>query len=261
MNYHRKTGTNLIRFSGRISLSDAYLKKYVTIHDPALYTATVFSNVLSSEGITFNGDVRKISYRDTIPEYPEMSKLIEYSSLPLSEIVSVINRRSQNFYAEQLFKKLGFEMVGDGSFTGGQRALRGFLAGIGVSTEHMNVADGSGLSRRNLISPSQVGAVLRHMYYSPYRNTYLNSLPVGGVDGTLSNRFRGSVAIGQVRAKTGSVSFVRSLSGFVRTKDDRELIFSVIINNHTTNRSVIDEFQDALISLIADQTYEELTRK
>lgn len=258
--YYRYPGTNRIRLYGKISQNKSEIKDYVTIHKPALFTATVFSDVLAGADITLNGVVRETSYQDTIPEYRKMTELVVYNSPPLSEIISVINKRSQNFYADQLFKTLGFDVTGHGSFAAGQRAVRGFLAGIGVQTGQMSVADGSGLSRRNLISPSQIGAVLRYMYYSKYSDYYVDSLPVGGINGTLNHRFRGSVAIGRVNAKTGSMSFVRSLSGYVRTKDNRALIFSILVNNYTTNRSVIDEFQDAMISLIADQTYEELIR-
>lgn len=256
--YHRADGTNQMRFFGRISQRSGLIKDYITVHNPALYTSTVFSEVLKKQGISTSGDIREISYKDTIPDYKQMTQLIAYPSPPLSEIVQVINKKSQNFYAEQVFKLLGFKLTGEGSFRGGRKAVNGFLSGIGIETENMHVMDGSGLSRRNLISPFQIGTVLRYMYSGKNSDYYLESLPIGGGDGTLSSRFKGSVAAGRVRAKTGYVGFVRSLSGFVQTKDDHHLIFSILVNHYVTNTSVINEFQDNVVTLLAAHTLDEL---
>lgn len=257
--YHRADGTNHMRFFGQISQSRGLIKDYITVHNPALYTSTVFSEVLSEQGITTAGKIREISYKDTIPEYGKMTQLVAYPSPPLSEIVEVINKKSQNFYAEQLFKLVGLKRTGEGSFSGGRQGVNSFLAGIGIETEHMHVMDGSGLSRRNLISPFQIGTVLRYMYSGKNSDYYLESLPIGGGDGTLGSRFKGSVAAGRVRAKTGYVGFVRSLSGYVQTKDDHQLIFSILVNHYVTNTSVINEFQDNVVTLLAAHTLDELT--
>lgn len=256
--YHREDGTNNMRFFGEISMSDEPFPDYITVHNPALYTATVFSEVLLANGISFQGNIGEIDYDHRVPDYDQMTSLVQYKSPPLSKIVEVINKKSQNFYAEQVLKTLGYERYGDGTFDGGIRAVEAFLGSNGVATEHMNVADGSGLSRRNLVSPFQMATVLRTMYSGKYKDVYLATLPIGGGDGTLSTRFKGTVAERRVRAKTGYVGFVRTLSGFVQTRDNEDIIFSVLVNHYTTNTSVINTFQDNIITLVAAHTKEEL---
>ena len=257
--YHREDGTNNMRFFGKISMSKDPFPDYITVHNPALYTTTVFSEILLENGINLHGNIAEIDYKDRIPEYDKMTSLVRYKSPPLSEIIEVTNKKSQNFYAEQVLKTLGYERYGDGSFEGGIRAVKSFLAANGVATDHMNIADGSGLSRRNLVSPFQMATVLRTMYSGKNKEVYLASLPVGGGDGTLSSRFKGTVAERRVLAKTGYVGFVRTLSGFVQTRDNSDLIFSVLVNHYTTNTSVINTFQDNLVTLLAAHTVDELT--
>lgn len=259
--YHREHGTNRMRFFGKISRSEKAIDDYITVHNPALYTATVFSEILAGEGITFNGEVNEVQYGNRVPEYASMEQMVIYKSPPLSRIVEVINKKSQNFYAEQVLKTLGYERYGKGTFDDGIRAVEAFLGGAGIDTEHLNVADGSGLSRRNLITPFQIATVLRTMYTGSHRDVYFSSLPVGGADGTLSGRFRGTAAQHRVSAKTGYVGFVRTLSGYVKTRDDHSLIFSIMVNHYTTNTSLINNLQDTIVTILASHTLEELLNR
>ncbi len=259
--YHRKDGTNRMRFFGQISLSEDAIDDWITVHNPALYTGTVFSEILSREGIGIDGTVEEIHYEIEVPAYESMERLVAYDSPPLSEIVEVINKKSQNLYAEQVLKTLGYERYGTGTWDGGSRAVKAFLGANGVDTEHMNIADGSGLSRRNLITPFQIATVLRAMFVGPHWETYLASLPVGGADGTLGRRFRGTAAQNRVSAKTGYVGFVRALSGYVKTQDNHDLIFSIMVNHYTTSTSLINDIQDTIVTILASHTLEELLNK
>ena len=255
--YYREPGTNHIVFSGRISRSEDRIKDWVTVDDPARFTGEVFRDVLRKQGIAVTGTVLRT---DSIPDYREKVRLFQHQSPPLQEILGVINQRSQNLYAEMVFKMLGFHKKADGSFAGGKAAVESYLAGVGVDTEHMRVSDGSGLSRHNLVSPFQLVTVLRDMYTGDYRREYLQSLSRAGENGTLENRFRGSIADGRVMAKTGYVGSVRTLSGYLDTMDNHRLIFSLMVNNYTTNTSVINELQDSLISIISSKTLGDLAK-
>jgi len=249
--YHRIPETNQIRLFGNISMSERAISDWVTIGNPALFTATVFLELLEENGIQVSGAPREIHYEQgEIPDYSDMEQLVNYASPPLDEIVRVINKRSQNFYAEQVLKRLGYEVNGQGSFDVGISAVKDFLAGAGVNTEQMQIADGSGLSRRNLVTPFQLVSVLRYMYESPNRDIYLSSLPVGGEDGSLRSRMLSPLAANRIHAKTGYVGFVRTLSGYVRTMDNRLLIFSILVNNYTTDTSIL--------TLITSRTYSDL---
>lgn len=255
--YKRIIGSNRIVFQGKISQSRSRILNWVSVDNPALFTGLNFRNVLSEKGVDISVVVGE-TYQ--IPNYDMMELLFSYDSPTLSEIIQVINRRSQNLYAETLFKMLGFDIFANGAFAGGRAAVQSYLAGIGVDTGRMHVSDGSGLSRRNLISPYQLAAVLRDMYTGEYREEYLESLALAGEEGTLQNRFRGTVADGRVMAKTGYVGFVRTLSGYVETDDNQTLIFTFMVNNFTTSTSVINELQDSIISIISSKTLDQLLR-
>ncbi|MCF7805591.1 MAG: D-alanyl-D-alanine carboxypeptidase/D-alanyl-D-alanine-endopeptidase [Candidatus Marinimicrobia bacterium] len=258
--YHRELNTNDMRFFGKISMSEDRIRDYITIHNPARYTTNVLRDVLTDRGISIDGMIREIPQDEPV-DYKGFTQILDYTSPPLIEILNVINRRSQNLYAEQVFKRLGYEVTGKGTFEGGKRAVLEFLGKNGVDTEHLNIADGSGLSRRNLVSPAQIVMVLRSMYTGKYSDEYLRSLPIGGDNGTLSQRFRGTISERRVNAKTGYMGFVRILSGYLNTRDDHTLTFSIMVNGYTTETSVIDEIQDSIVSVIASYSYDELVGK
>lgn len=253
--YYRIPGSNRIIFQGKISQSSPRRLNWVSVDNPAIFTGFSLSNLIRENGIQIGNSVGETF---VIPDYDEMVQLFTYESPPLSEIIQVINRRSQNMYAETVFKMLGFETRANGSFAGGRAAVLSYLSGIGVDTGRMHVSDGSGLSRRNLITPYQLAAVLRNMYTGRHQEVYLESLALAGDEGTLQNRFRGSIADGRVMAKTGYVGFVRTLSGYVDTADNKQLIFTFMVNNFTTSTSVINELQDSIISIVSSKTVEEL---
>ncbi len=111
--------------------------------------------------------------------------------------------------------------------------------------------DGSGLSRYDYISPDEIVKILTAMYEGPYRDIWYDALPVAGVDGTLRNRMKGTRAEDNVHAKTGTISNVRSLSGYVTTADGEPLVFSFIVNSHLANSEATEELTDSVASMLA----------
>ena len=112
--------------------------------------------------------------------------------------------------------------------------------------------DGSGLSRKNLITPSGTASLLRYLARHTYADNFVNSLPIGGVDGTLQRRMRGTFAVNRVRAKTGFVSYARNLSGYVTSRDGEDFVFSVLVNNYTVPTSAINLLQDRVCNLLSE---------
>ena len=110
-----------------------------------------------------------------------------------------------------------------------------FLAEAGIDPAGYNLTDGSGLSRLDLVTPSTVLKLLRHMYDSPLREKWISILPVGAQDGTLSSRFGDTAAAGRVYAKTGSLSHVSALSGYLQRPDATWVAFSILVNNYVNN--------------------------
>ena len=110
--------------------------------------------------------------------------------------------------------------------------LNDFLAGVGVRKGDVLLEEGSGLSRRDVITPDATVTLLSHMSRSRFAEIYKSALPVAGVDGTLQNRMKGTPAAGNVRAKTGSLRYVYTLSGYVTTAAGERLAFSIMLNNY-----------------------------
>ena len=253
--YYRKSGANIIDAFGTISLGVRTRNNTIAIHNPALYAATMLKEMLEEAGISVAGSAMDISNVNPKKEFTTVYQILNSSnSAFLSEIIKLINKNSQNLYTEQLLKTLSKEFNGLGSVENSVEIAKSFLSEIGIDTDRIKIADGSGLSRLNLVTPMHVLAVLKHMYRHQYWNEFYNSLPIAGVDGTLSGRMKNSEAAENVRAKTGSINYVRALSGYVTSKDGEMFVFSMIANNYTVPTSLANSIQDSVCIRLANFT-------
>jgi D-alanyl-D-alanine carboxypeptidase/D-alanyl-D-alanine-endopeptidase (penicillin-binding protein 4) len=237
-----------------MALEDQGYEGWFTVHNPTLYAVTVFKEVLVSQGIQVTGRAQDIDDMDKarLGNYQEAwYPLAVYVSPPLTEIVKVVNKRSQNYYAEQLLKTLGATFQGQGSFSSGVQVVKETLSQIGISPSQFIMVDGSGLSRRNFVTPRQVVTLLSHMARHRYGDYFWNSLPIAGVDGTIGMRMRHTSAHERVWAKTGYVDRVRALSGYATSLDGEMFIFSMIANNYTVPTSLAEDVQDRACQLLA----------
>jgi D-alanyl-D-alanine carboxypeptidase/D-alanyl-D-alanine-endopeptidase (penicillin-binding protein 4) len=130
--------------------------------------------------------------------------------------------------------------------------MRAFLAEVGVDAGGYNLMDGSGLSRLDLVTPEAVVKLLQYMYRSPARASWISLLPVGGQDGTLATRFTTGPATGRVHAKTGSLSHVSALSGYVERPGGRWVAFSILVNNYNGPTSEIRAVMDRICTRIME---------
>jgi len=241
---HRPLGTNDIRISGQIRHQAAPFKTYVTIHDPALYTGTVFREVLAGRGIRVTGGVRRRT--GSLPEAPR--EIITTSSL-VRDAVTVACKSSQNFYAEQLLKTLGRERRGKGTFPAGATVVADFLRQAGLRGPFA-YHDGSGLARANRFSPRQLAALLAYMNGRRHGGLYLRSLGEPGKPGTLARRLR--TLQGRLFAKTGYISRASSLSGYIESRAGRLLAFSILVNDFRCSLGQVRAIQDAICLALAD---------
>ena len=199
----------------------------VTVHDPALYAGTVFAETLVSNGVRREGALR----RDNTYRGRNVGQAVAVHETPLPTVLARANKDSMNLYAESLCKRLGREATGQaGSWAGGTQALADFLREVGVPDDQFHLDDGCGLSKENTISPNALAKVLAHEFHGRNKDAFLISLSIAGVDGTLEDRFKGSDLRGRVTGKSGFVNGVRTLSGFLRTKDGRHYAFSILMN-------------------------------
>jgi D-alanyl-D-alanine carboxypeptidase/D-alanyl-D-alanine-endopeptidase (penicillin-binding protein 4) len=162
----------------------------------------------------------------------------------LSEIVRVINKRSNNFYAEQVFRTYGW----GGSARGGARRTETFLRRAGIDTRDLSINDGSGLSRKDLVTPQAVRELLVHMSEHPEGEAFRASLPRGGERNTTLSLRLGRT---NVWAKTGSLAFVRGLSGYVERPDGSLVAFALFANNYTGPSYQITHTMDDLVQMLA----------
>ncbi len=205
----------------------------------------VLKNRLEQRGIRVNGYAMDIDDYERVINYDDLELLFVNYSEKLSEIIKVVNKGSQNFFAEQLLKTIGLEKFGFGSVVNGVNAVKEIFAEIGLNPDNIVMADGSGLSHLNMVTPRQVVELLKYMYSNKkvYYDFY-NSLPIAGVDGTLGKRMKNTSAENVVRAKTGYIGFVRSLSGYAVTGDKEPIAFSMIANNFSVPVKLADNLQD-----------------
>jgi serine-type D-Ala-D-Ala carboxypeptidase/endopeptidase (penicillin-binding protein 4) len=258
--YHRDRGTNTIRISSRVPAGTTDSEE-ISIDNPTLFFVHVLRETLLRQGIAVEGrpvDVDEISIK---PDYSSgtLRRAAVHYSPPLRDVAAMINKPSQNLYAELLLKKLGAERpMADPDAAHGSARL-GIAAGMetfaraGVDTSRIQLADGSGLSRRSLVTPNMTSALLGYMWSHPepaVRAAFYDSLPVGGGEGTLRNRLRDPAIAGRVRAKTGTLGNVSSLSGYVTTTSGTPLSFVLMSNHFTTPAREVREAQDAIVNVL-----------
>jgi D-alanyl-D-alanine carboxypeptidase/D-alanyl-D-alanine-endopeptidase (penicillin-binding protein 4) len=176
----------------------------------------------------------------------------DFDSQPLSADLRVINKVSQNLHAELLLRLLGKEKGNGGTIEGGMEVERSFLAQADLRPEEYMFYDGSGLSRQNLVTPHAIVKLLTYAEKQPWGASYADTFPVGGVDGSLVERFKNS-AQGRVHGKTGSLDHVNALSGYLTTAKGERLAFSILANNHNlTNKRAI-EIIDSVVQAVIDE--------
>jgi D-alanyl-D-alanine carboxypeptidase/D-alanyl-D-alanine-endopeptidase (penicillin-binding protein 4) len=183
---------------------------------------------------------------------PFKSVLAEHQSTPLVQDLKVINKVSQNLHAEMMLRLLGRERGRSGTVEGGMEVLRNWLLLADIHSDEYVFHDGSGLSRENLVSPHAIVKLLSFIARQPWGATYLDTLPVGGMDGSLAERFKNSSTLGRVQAKTGALSHVNSLSGYLTTLKGERLAFSIIVNNHLLNSHKASETIDDIVTALVE---------
>jgi D-alanyl-D-alanine carboxypeptidase/D-alanyl-D-alanine-endopeptidase (penicillin-binding protein 4) len=237
--------SELVRTRGSFSMSAEPRTYWRSVRFPELYAASVLRAQLEAQGVHVIGSTRL----GRVPE--SATELLSYSGATVGEIVRLLNKYSNNFVAEQLFKGLGAAVDGPpGTWEKGVRAVHAYLESIGVPTEEVVVADGSGLSARNRVPPAVLVRVIRdsagRFAYGP---EFMASLPIGGLDGTLEDRLAPTTP---VRGKTGHLNHVGSLSGIISGSSNRAIAFAVLVNGARGSADDVDGAIDAFVERLAE---------
>ncbi len=253
----RRPDSNEIILSGTIEEDSAPVHEWGSIHNGTLFTVTLLEEELERRRIRVSGkpvdiDDMDKQLADHIKANPG-ALVHTHVSPPLHKLLAIVNKPSQNFYADMLLKATGAHVHGKGSWSTGESVVKDLLTTAGANPKSLNMSDGSGLSRYNMIEPRQALALLKYMHSRPDFATFEASLPIMGVDGTLRTRMRGTPAQGNVKAKTGTIGRVRALSGFLMTNSGRRLVFSMIANNYSTPTDDATEAQNQALLEIMKQ--------
>jgi D-alanyl-D-alanine carboxypeptidase/D-alanyl-D-alanine-endopeptidase (penicillin-binding protein 4) len=219
----------------------------IPVANPTAFAVTSFKQVLQARGIVVDAEVYDIDELQVAFDYPHADTLAKIESEPLSSIVMRINKESDNQYAEQIFRTFGWR----GSAIGGERRTKQLFDEARIDHRGLSVRDGSGLSRKNLISARMLGELLTYMQAHPEAETFVNSLAVSGEEeSTLERRLTKL----DIKAKTGSLEYVRSLSGYVTGADGKLYAFTIIANNYTSSASRVRRSIDEIVGTIASQS-------
>ncbi|MBI4663352.1 MAG: D-alanyl-D-alanine carboxypeptidase/D-alanyl-D-alanine-endopeptidase [Verrucomicrobia bacterium] len=281
---YRPVGENLVFATGRVPLDSSNRTDAVAVHDPARLFVSLLREALARRGVKVSGNLRTVRWTgdaDRIDSEP-LVELGAVESRPLSEILGKMMKPSQNLYAQLLLLQVGaagtpenrrattaaassgssrpdFSQASEQPPLGrstteelGLAEMKKFLRGIGLSESEVLLDEGSGLSRSCLLTPNATVTLLQFMARHTHANHFRESLPVAGLDGSLRNRMKGTKAAGNVRAKTGRLRYVDTLSGYVSTAAGEPLVFSFMLNNYfNPARSGRDEV-DELAVLLAE---------
>ncbi len=239
--------SNQIDITGELLVTEERDTLYRNIHNPALFTGNVFKELLVDKGILVSSPVRM----DTLPSH--FIELTAHKSKPLPAVIENFLKASDNLSGELLVKTIGRqESDSQGNWNNGLTAVKTFINdSVGIDTTAMRMADGSGVSRYNLTSPTQLVHILNYVHQQDYSQLYMDALPIAGIDGTLENRMEESAATGKILAKTGTLSGASSLSGFAFRPNGKPLIFSIMVNGYTGSSYPIRSLQDEICKILA----------
>ena len=239
---YRKDDHLVITVRGRIADNRGEYVDLRRLADGSLLAASVLRAAFGDFGVELTGRVRAGTVAAT-------ALLAEHVSAPLADVCRISNKPSNNFVAEAIYKTLGGELYGmPGTLAKGTRAVMDYLTNSGIKPGAFKIVNGSGLTHENRITPGDLSSLLRKIYYDmSVAPEFLASLAVAGIDGTIRNRFLGTDAVGLVRAKTGTLSGVSALSGYVGERDD-VLIFSIFVEGFRHRRT--NEVRHAQVRMV-----------
>jgi serine-type D-Ala-D-Ala carboxypeptidase/endopeptidase (penicillin-binding protein 4) len=226
-------------------------KLVLAIEEPAQHAAFVLAGLLAERGVKLDGKIRAIHVAET--DVTPRTVLAEHVSVPLGDSVKLINKISQNLHTEMLLRTAARQ---NGLWSTPEEMLKtpqDFYGAAGIVPDDVIQTDGSGLSRHDLVTPRAIVTLLKYAQAQTWFAPYYASLPVAGVDGSLQDRMKNTLAAGRIHAKTGSVEHVRTLSGFAETPSGRRLIFSFLSNNQGgKNHEAADALNGLCVAMIEE---------
>jgi len=248
----QRPGEVALTIAGTIPVAAAPAKLTVAVGNPTLWFARALRYRLIEAGIDVGGAAADVDDLPVPFDRSAMKVLFTYRSPPLADLIRPLFKDSINLYGEAVFRlNAPRDMPTNDAAI---EHVRQKLATWGLMPDGQQVVDGSGLSRRDVIAPDTLVNILQRMYDADPAAPWMVALPLAGVDGTLQNRMRATPAERNVRAKTGSMSNVRSLAGYVTTRSGEHLAFAIILNNFEGTSAEANQAVDAIAAKLASFT-------
>ncbi|ASN04133.1 D-alanyl-D-alanine carboxypeptidase/D-alanyl-D-alanine endopeptidase [Virgibacillus necropolis] len=253
----REHGSNNIVIEGTIPTDGSRSRSWSSVWEPTGYALDVFKKSLEENGIKFIG--KSEAKLGVTPK--EATVLTSKKSMPLKDLFIPFMKLSNNGHAEVLVKEMGKIVHNEGSWDKGLQVVEETISALGINTETIMFRDGSGMSHKNMVPANEISQMLFAIQDKSWFPAFEKSLPVAGnserfVGGTLRNRMTEEPAKGNVLAKTGSLTGMSALSGYVTTKDGEELIFSIMVNNYLGSSSAITAIEDKIATTLAKHEFE-----
>ena len=257
---NKTLGQNALTITGSLPAGDGFSEPIAVSH-PAEMFISLLKQRLEAKGLSFGGRAR-VTDQEPNPADAPLVEITRSESVSLSQIAARTMKVSQNMYTETLLWTLGEEMrrrnpagsspdaFRQDSSVLGLGEMRTFLGGIGIPSDGIVQYDGSGLSRHNLVTPAAVTRLYTYMgKESRYSSAWRETLTIGGVDGTLRNRFKGTRAAGNIRGKTGTLDQVSALSGYLTTAAGEQIVVSIIVNGVVDPPTRVGLINDVVVYL------------
>ena len=248
---YREPGTLRLWAEGTAALGGRGGTDYFALPDPNLFAAEALRAALIDAGVSVGGTTRSTTDSLRYGGVRQSAPLAEITSRPFRDWIFPILNTSQNWFAEMTLKQLGRQFGTAGSWSEGIRVERRFLIdSVGVDSTQFALSDGSGLAASNLVSPLAFTRILQFIRHHPRFETFRAGLPHSGERGSLRTRFLGTPLEGKVRAKTGSIARVNTLSGYIELPTGRVLTFSVEANHHTLpSRTILAQLDSVVVQM------------
>ena len=241
-----------LNVTGSIAVDAKPESRTVAVANPALYFAHALTLALIERGIAVRG-IPATFQPSTLQQPQPRTVLLSSQSPPLREIATTMMKVSQNLYAETLLKAIGAAKGGAGTSENGRHAAADVFASWGIAPGGYVQADGSGLSRYDYVTADLLVTLLEHLFKDPrHKEAFMATLPIAGTDGTIASRMKATRAEANAIAKTGSISNVRALSGYVKTRDGETLAFSILANNFTIPAATVNGIADAAVEALSN---------
>lgn len=243
--YRRKLGSNIIDLGSGLP-KGYYEKESLSIENPSLFFVDSFAKFLNRNGLKFNQE-EFLQY----DWFQGGQVLASHTSKPLSGLIKWANKESDNFYTEMMLKTLAAEEQGiPGTFENGIKEVRNFLAEQGVDTILVKMNDGSGLAMGNYTTTGNISRLLYSMKSHRESDVFYNSFSIAGIDGSIKHRFKGTELYNNLRAKTGYVSGVRMLSGYMTASSGKQITFSLATNHFAGKVSPVDKDHQKILEYL-----------